>query len=384
MSLWLIIMTERSVSAVLALDSSDFQYFNPANDASAESIAMAQFNTSLTFRLIEWQALGLIVVMPCTPVNAAELSTDQIRGLSNQELCSYLDEDRREEAEIAVEISKRSLECSTLSQEHSAWDYTPDATTEMTRDPFIPSPQANVGLTEPTRINNAEFKDTEPEELANLQVEVQREAARLQQQQWAGVEENPARIAPQIQPSRPFYPPSSVVRISTGKAVGSGFYARETLIVTNAHVVGDTTNIAISFSGQPPFLGQVVFRNDDLDFAIIETLIPGTPLPLRRGPVTVGEHIIAMGFPQGRQIVASSTGTVMDIADCCIAHDAMVAGGSSGGPLLDARYQVLGLNTLLRKKPDDKANETDRAITVRMDFIARILASEQSKATLTE
>jgi hypothetical protein len=44
----------------------------------------------------------------------------------------------------------------------------------------------------------------------------------------------------------------------------------------------------------------------------------------------------------------------------------------------------LGLNTLLSKKPGDKANETDRAITVRMDFIARILRSEQARATSVE
>ncbi len=54
----------------------------------------------------------------------------------------------------------------------------------------------------------------------------------------------------------------------------------------------------------------------------------------------------------------------------------LAAAGNSGGPLLDARNQVLGLNTLLSKKPGDKANETDRAISVRMDFITRILASK--------
>jgi len=74
--------------------------------------------------------------------------------------------------------------------------------------------------------------------------------------------------------------------------------------------------------------------------------------------------------------MASWTGTVMDVVDCCVAHDALVAGGSSGGPLLDAHYDVLRLNTLLSKKPGDKANETDRAITVRMDFITKILASK--------
>jgi hypothetical protein len=45
---------------------------------------------------------------------------------------------------------------------------------------------------------------------------------------------------------------------------------------------------------------------------------------------------------------------------------------------------VLGLNTLLSKNPRDKANETDRAITVRMDFITKILASEQARTAAIE
>jgi hypothetical protein len=44
----------------------------------------------------------------------------------------------------------------------------------------------------------------------------------------------------------------------------------------------------------------------------------------------------------------------------------------------------LGLNTLLSKNPGDRANETDRAITVRMDFITKILASEQARTAPIE
>jgi S1-C subfamily serine protease len=322
-----------------------------------------------TTRLIKRLFTGLITVMGSGNVGANVLSIDQIRGLSHQELCRYHFEDRAEFAEIESEIRKRSLDCSVLAQDSGGYEYTPESVEGAHQDLSGQASTAYSGL-----------NSMDPEELAHLQAEVQKEADRLQQRTW-GVEGRESVRTASANPSpRPFYPPSGVVRISTGKAVGSGFYAKDRLIVTNAHVVGDTTNIAISFSGQKPFLGQVVFRDDELDFAIIETSTPGTPLPIRRGPVTLGEHIIAMGFPQGRQVMASSTGTVMDVVDCCIAHDALVAGGSSGGPLLDARYEVLGLNTLLSKKPGDKANETDRAITVRMDFILDILRSEQAKA----
>jgi S1-C subfamily serine protease len=319
--------------------------------------------------LIRRLLTGWITVMAIGNAEADVLSTDQIRGLSHQELCRTHFEDRAEAAEIETEISKRSLDCSAVAQDSGGYDYTPEAIENTSGDSTDLSSAEHSGL-----------KTMDPEELAHLQAEVQKEADRLQQWTWRGDGRESVRTANANPSPRPFYPPSGVVRISTGKAVGSGFYAKDRLIVTNAHVMGDTTNIAISFSGQTPFLGQVVFRDDELDFAIIETTTPGTPLPIRRGPVTLGEHIIAMGFPQGRQVMASSTGTVMEVVDCCIAHDALIAGGSSGGPLLDARYEVLGLNTLLSKKPGDKANETDRAITVRMDFIMDILRSEQAKA----
>jgi len=51
---------------------------------------------------------------------------------------------------------------------------------------------------------------------------------------------------------------------------------------------------------------------------------------------------------------------------------------------MDVQQGVLGLNTLLSKNTGDRANETDRAITVRMDFIAKILASEQSRGAPVE
>lgn len=127
----------------------------------------------------------------------------------------------------------------------------------------------------------------------------------------------------------PYDPPSAVVRISAGRRVGSGFYADESLIVTNAHVVANFHSVQIAFSDRSPFPGRVVFRDADLDFAIIRPGIRGNPLPIRRGPVQLGEPIVAMGFPQGRKVIAASTGTVVDVVDCCILHDALIAGGGA-------------------------------------------------------
>ena len=329
-------------------------------------------------------AWGLLLSLAAPSTHAVPLSIDDIRGSSNQALCHFSHYDRVEAEQIAREISKRGLDCSSSEQETSGLDYTPAVAPRHSGTPSS-SPTVNASNpAEPASLSLGQPSSVEEEELAHLQEEVQKESERLLKQSREEKKPIATPVPSGSQSATPFYPPAGVVRISTGKTVGSGFYANETLIVTNAHVVEEHPTVSISFSGKQPFLGQVVYRNDDLDFAIIQPSLKGTPLPIRKGPVTIGEPIIAMGFPQGRQVMASSTGTVVDVAECCILHDALIAGGSSGGPLMDAQQGVLGLNTLLSKNPGDRANETDRAITVRMDFIAKILTSEQSRGAPVE
>jgi S1-C subfamily serine protease len=328
--------------------------------------------------------LGLALCLMAPFTSAAPLSIDDIRGSSNRALCDYSRYDRIEAEQIASEINKRRLDCTTHSGETSGVDYTPDVKSSHSESrPTALSPDQQP-TTEPASASIEQPAALEDEELAHLQEEVQKEADRLLDKSREEKAQVNAAPNPAARPSSPFYPPAGVVRISAGRTVGSGFYANESLIVTNAHVVENHPTVSIAFSGKAPFFGDVVYRNDELDFAMIRASVKGSPMPIRQGPINIGENIIAMGFPQGRQVMASSTGTVVDVAECCILHDALIAAGNSGGPLLDAGHEVLGLNTLLSKKPGDKANETDRAITVRMDFITKILASEQAKATLTE
>src|SRR5262249_37059939 len=78
-------------------------------------------------------------------------------------------------------------------------------------------------------------------------------------------------------------------------------------------------------------------------------------------------------FPQGRRVVAASTGTIRAIVECCIVHDALIAAGSSGGPLLDAQSQVVGINTALTKVEGDRLNESERTFAIKMRFILESL-----------
>jgi S1-C subfamily serine protease len=110
---------------------------------------------------------------------------------------------------------------------------------------------------------------------------------------------------------------------------------------------------------------------------MIDTSIDGVPLMARNSSPSIGEEVYTLGYPQGRKVIAYSSGTIVESGDCCLVHDALLAGGSSGGPLLDSNHQVLGLNTLISKLPRDMVNASDRAIAVKIDFIEKKIQEEE-------
>jgi S1-C subfamily serine protease len=176
--------------------------------------------------------------------------------------------------------------------------------------------------------------------------------------------------APQTLESLP-----AVVRIETPTTVGSGFFVTADYIATNAHVLSGAHTARVSSGQDVGVTTLVIYVNPSLDFAVLKSPVKGQPLPIRTGPITDGEPVTAVGFPQGRRVVASSTGTVRGLNEFAIIHDALIAGGSSGGPLLGADGRVLGVNTALAKNRGDRANVTDRALAIKMSTVLSSLGS---------
>ncbi len=156
---------------------------------------------------------------------------------------------------------------------------------------------------------------------------------------------------------------------------GSGFFIAEHLVATNHHVVRNHPSVGIALEGGEPFVANVLYVDPGLDFAVLASPVEGAPLEIRDTPVEDGESVLAWGFPQGRRRIAFSSGTVRAADDVFIVHDALIAAGSSGGPLTDAEGKVLGIVTFLAKSRGDAANESDRGIAVRMNLILRSVAA---------
>jgi serine protease Do len=145
----------------------------------------------------------------------------------------------------------------------------------------------------------------------------------------------------------------SVVFISTGSALGSGFFVRaDGLILTNAHVVGTKEKVDVVLLDGRRFKGDVVERGpDDLDLALVQVPVASAPvLPLANvSKMKVGAWAGAVGHGAGA-VWSFNTGMVSNIwpegAERPVFQTQIPLNhGNSGGPIIDRQGRVLGIVT---------------------------------------
>lgn len=139
------------------------------------------------------------------------------------------------------------------------------------------------------------------------------------------------------------------------RGLGSGFIVSEDgLILTNAHVVADATDVIVKLTDRREFRARVLGSDRKTDIAVLKieashlpTVAVGNPADLR-----VGEWVLAIGSPFGFENsvtagVVSAKGRSLpdDSAVPFIQTDAAVNPGNSGGPLFNARGEVVGINS---------------------------------------
>ncbi|HET7084554.1 MAG TPA: serine protease [Rhizomicrobium sp.] len=145
----------------------------------------------------------------------------------------------------------------------------------------------------------------------------------------------------------------SVVTILSGSGSGSGFLvSTDGYVLTDAHVVGDDKQVRVRWSDGLEGLATVERVSKNRDVAILKTNARDrTPLAIRRGPVTPGERVYAIGSPAGQKFEGTVSSGIIS-ADRVfdglryVQSDTVVSHGSSGGPLLDEKGAVIGLTDL--------------------------------------
>jgi len=175
---------------------------------------------------------------------------------------------------------------------------------------------------------------------------------------------------------------SSVVGIGQRWGAGSGIVLGEGRVLTNAHNVrGD--QVAVTFAGGRTAEGRVAGHDIDGDLAVVAVDTGGAPaLPWASGAsAEIGIPVFALANPGGRGLRVTF-GFVSGIERTfrgprgrritgSIEHTAPLLPGSSGGPVLDAAGQLLGINTNRLGEGFYLAIPADEALRGRADALAR-------------
>lgn len=146
-------------------------------------------------------------------------------------------------------------------------------------------------------------------------------------------------------------------RMENFQASGSGVIISEDgELLTNHHVIDRASRIRCQLPDGMAWEAKVVGKDKDLDIALLKLEVPeGTRFPaavLSTRRMEVGEVVLAMGAPWGMArtvsmgIVSCNDRYLEKCGDYTLWYqtDAAIAPGNSGGPLVDTRGEVVGLN----------------------------------------
>jgi len=177
------------------------------------------------------------------------------------------------------------------------------------------------------------------------------------------------RVAPEVpEPfSNPFFrrffggdnsPPEQRIERGTGSGL---IISSDGRMVTNAHVVAGADKVKVTLRDGRTFAGEVMGADEVTDIAVVKIDAYGLPNASLGNSenLTPGEWAIAIGNPLGLDNTvtigiisalgrSSSQVGVPDKRVSFIQTDAAINPGNSGGPLLNARGEVIGINTAIR------------------------------------
>ena len=201
---------------------------------------------------------------------------------------------------------------------------------------------------------------------------------------------------------------NSVVTISTtvdddfggGRGVGTGVVlTSDGEILTNAHVIEDATEVVVRFAGETePRVAKILASDLGNDLALIKVDVTGLIAATfaKPGSVQIGDTVVAIGYAlalDGGPTVTSGIVSALKrtietdsgALNSLIQTDAAISSGNSGGPLVNLKGEVVGINTAVaRGDSESAANNIGFSISVDEVLIVIEQLREQATGTVRE
>jgi S1-C subfamily serine protease len=148
---------------------------------------------------------------------------------------------------------------------------------------------------------------------------------------------------------------SSVAEVRQANSGGTAFVVDSRgYLLTNAHVVGASNEVSLRFNDGQSATAKVVRRDTLRDIALLKVERSGLrPIPIRTGKLTLTEKVFAVGNPLGLSQtvtdgIVSAYRQFPENAQEYIQASVAITFGNSGGPLLDASGNAVGVSVMSR------------------------------------
>lgn len=155
------------------------------------------------------------------------------------------------------------------------------------------------------------------------------------------------------------FPPRPVYGVGSGFIVDPKGY-----ILTNYHVVADSTRISVRLQNGEEYLGTVIGTDEETDLAVVKVSAPRDLPSVKLGDsntVQVGDWVLAIGSPFGLAQTVTA-GIISQVEretpyttafQKFIQTDAAINKGNSGGPLVNMHGEVVGINSQIASVTGD-------------------------------
>ena len=171
-------------------------------------------------------------------------------------------------------------------------------------------------------------------------------------------------------------------QLSRGMSCGTGcIIDKSGLILTSAHVIESGKNIIVTMSNGQNYNAKIFKRFDDNeDIVLLKIFVPKELKTVKFGDsekIKVGQKVLAIGNPFGfNGTLTQGIISRIDYAKNRIQTDAAINPGSSGGPLLNKKGEIIGINQAIFN-PDNNISNIGIGFAIPINVVKEYLRNRK-------